>query len=203
MPIRFRCVYCNQLMGIARRKAGTVVRCPSCASQVTVPNLSSEKPADKPARSPAPSEPAQPIFERSDFDEVFNPGGVHTRPAAAPAPSLGPAAPLPSPAPAAFLKEPLPPTSYPDQGPGTATVPAPETAAPRKPGVWLTPGMLTLLSVGVIVALMLFFALGFWLGIRLQASHADEQSQGNIQGPILIAALDSFERLPVMSEPEA
>ena len=28
MPIRFRCAYCNQLMGIARRKAGTVVRCP-------------------------------------------------------------------------------------------------------------------------------------------------------------------------------
>ena len=25
MPIRFRCAYCNQLMAIARRKAGTVV----------------------------------------------------------------------------------------------------------------------------------------------------------------------------------
>ena len=30
MPIRFRCAYCNQLMGIARRKAGTVIRCPNC-----------------------------------------------------------------------------------------------------------------------------------------------------------------------------
>src|SRR5262249_32266945 len=38
MPIRFRCAYCNQLMGIARRKAGTVVRCPRCAGQVIVPD---------------------------------------------------------------------------------------------------------------------------------------------------------------------
>src|ERR671936_272529 len=37
MPIRFRCAYCNQLLGIARRKAGQVVRCPTCAGQVVVP----------------------------------------------------------------------------------------------------------------------------------------------------------------------
>ena len=33
MPIRFRCAYCNQLMGIAHRKAGSVVRCPTCGGQ--------------------------------------------------------------------------------------------------------------------------------------------------------------------------
>jgi len=37
MPIRFRCAYCNQLMGIARRKAGTVVKCPKCAGDIIVP----------------------------------------------------------------------------------------------------------------------------------------------------------------------
>lgn len=37
MPIRFRCAYCNQLMGIAHRKAGTVVRCPKCAGELIVP----------------------------------------------------------------------------------------------------------------------------------------------------------------------
>jgi DNA-directed RNA polymerase subunit RPC12/RpoP len=37
MPIRFRCAYCQQLMGIARRKAGAVVRCPRCAGEVIVP----------------------------------------------------------------------------------------------------------------------------------------------------------------------
>jgi hypothetical protein len=176
-------------MGIARRKAGTMVRCPSCASQVTVPNLPAEKPADRPARAPASSEPAPPIFERSDFDELFNPGGVHTRPAAEPAPFLEPAAPLPSPAAAAFLKEPAPQVPYPDPGIGTAPAPAPGTTTAGKPGVWLTPGMLTLLSVGVIVALMLSFALGFLLGIKLQASHGDERSWRNVGEPVSIVAL--------------
>src|SRR5260370_28312287 len=37
MPIRFRCAYCQQLMGIARRKAGAIVRCPRCAGEVIVP----------------------------------------------------------------------------------------------------------------------------------------------------------------------
>ena len=37
MPIRFRCAYCSQLMAIARRKAGTVVRCPKCAGEIIVP----------------------------------------------------------------------------------------------------------------------------------------------------------------------
>lgn len=37
MPIRFRCAYCNQLMGISRRKAGTVVKCPKCAGEIIVP----------------------------------------------------------------------------------------------------------------------------------------------------------------------
>ena len=37
MPIRFRCAYCNQLLGISRRKAGSVVQCPKCAGQVIVP----------------------------------------------------------------------------------------------------------------------------------------------------------------------
>src|SRR5712675_495388 len=37
MPIRFRCASCQQLMGIARRKAGAVVRCPRCAGELIVP----------------------------------------------------------------------------------------------------------------------------------------------------------------------
>jgi hypothetical protein len=37
MPIRFRCAYCQQLMGIGRRKAGAIVRCPRCAGEVIVP----------------------------------------------------------------------------------------------------------------------------------------------------------------------
>src|SRR2546430_12042301 len=86
MPIRFRCAYCNQLMGIARRKAGTVVRCPTCAGQVVVPNADAEEEPEGTARQPAPAEP--PLFERSDFDQVFDvPKQPAPRPAAAPPPA--------------------------------------------------------------------------------------------------------------------
>ena len=37
MPIRFRCRYCSQLMGISRMQAGKVVDCPSCGRQLRVP----------------------------------------------------------------------------------------------------------------------------------------------------------------------
>jgi hypothetical protein len=63
MPIRFRCAYCNQLMGIARRKAGTVVRCPTCAGQVIVPDPGQVESA--PEKSPAR------VFEAQDFGPEF------------------------------------------------------------------------------------------------------------------------------------
>jgi hypothetical protein len=44
MPIRFRCAYCNQLMGIARRKAGSVVKCPKCAGEIIVPTPEGNEP---------------------------------------------------------------------------------------------------------------------------------------------------------------
>lgn len=61
MPIRFRCAYCNQLMGIATRKAGTVVSCPKCSGQVVVPH-------------PVPQAPASAanLFEQSDFPNLFD-----------------------------------------------------------------------------------------------------------------------------------
>lgn len=37
MPIRFRCTYCNRLLGIATRKAGTETTCPHCGYAITVP----------------------------------------------------------------------------------------------------------------------------------------------------------------------
>jgi DNA-directed RNA polymerase subunit RPC12/RpoP len=37
MPIRFRCSHCSRLLGIARRKAGTQVRCPECSESIIVP----------------------------------------------------------------------------------------------------------------------------------------------------------------------
>src|SRR5712671_6654907 len=88
MPIRFRCAYCNQLMGIARRKAGTVVRCPTCAGQVVVPANDQEDVDKEPEGAPEP-----PLFERSDFDEVFTapgaPGAAQPPPTYDPGPSGG------------------------------------------------------------------------------------------------------------------
>lgn len=38
MPIKFRCEYCRQLMGIAETKAGSLVDCPTCGRTLRVPN---------------------------------------------------------------------------------------------------------------------------------------------------------------------
>lgn len=37
VPIKFRCFQCNQLLGVSRAKAGTVVNCPKCAVGLIVP----------------------------------------------------------------------------------------------------------------------------------------------------------------------
>src|SRR2546421_9046611 len=72
VPIRFRCAYCNQLMGIARRKAGTVVRCPTCSGQVVVPD-----PGTAAEAGPATGA-GKPPFGGRDFHQLFDlpsPGG--------------------------------------------------------------------------------------------------------------------------------
>jgi len=38
MPIRFRCIDCNQLLSIASRKAGAQIRCPRCDTENMVPS---------------------------------------------------------------------------------------------------------------------------------------------------------------------
>lgn len=42
MPIRFRCTYCNRLLGIATRKAGMETTCPHCGYSITVPTPQDE-----------------------------------------------------------------------------------------------------------------------------------------------------------------
>jgi hypothetical protein len=37
MPIHFRCCFCHQLLGIAHRKAGSVIECPTCRGKIWVP----------------------------------------------------------------------------------------------------------------------------------------------------------------------
>src|SRR5262245_26102088 len=141
MPIRFRCAYCNQLLGIARRKAGQVVRCPTCAGQVVVPSPEGDE------ESPVPPAPNPPLFERSDFDDLLNAPASE----AAAAPRLELPAPLPEPGPAVgTARAPL------DVGP------APSATAARPAGIVLSPMLATVLTVGVILAVAIAFGAG-WL----------------------------------------
>lgn len=84
MPIQFRCAYCNQLLGIARRKAGTTVNCPTCGKPIVVPTPEPNQaeppmPPARPVSGPSPSfHPPQNLLEIDDFDQLFqlpeNPG---------------------------------------------------------------------------------------------------------------------------------
>lgn len=100
MPIRFRCVYCEKLLGIARRKAGSVVNCPHCNEKLIVPTpdpdheeeashreeldkgtdedeaLPKLAPSPSPTKAPAPrkvpaKEPAAKLFEQSDVSALL------------------------------------------------------------------------------------------------------------------------------------
>ena len=161
MPIRFRCAYCNQLLGIARRKAGQVVRCPTCAGQVVVPSPD-EVPDEENVEAGAPSAPSPPVFERSDFDEVF-----HAPSAPAPAPPL-PITEGPGHGSAAYDVEPFDPGPLP---PPAAPRPAPLLPAPAfnpPQGLVLSPAKATVLTVVWIVSVAVAFGVGLLVGLSLR-----------------------------------
>jgi len=58
-------VYCEQLLGIARRKAGTVVKCPNCSGQLIVPPPEADDLDDKTASAgePEPDYAAEPKIQ--------------------------------------------------------------------------------------------------------------------------------------------
>lgn len=150
MPIRFRCVYCKQLMGISRRKAGTVVRCPKCSHQVMVPVT------DEGPNPPVPAESA-PIFERSDFDDLIQ--------QAAPEPAkmfaFDPGEAVPAP--------PVHASAVPE----TEMQPAEDKVEKATPinaasGLLLSPTMATTLAVCVIIGLAIAFVVGLFIGYRLR-----------------------------------
>jgi hypothetical protein len=138
-------------MGIARRKAGTVVRCPNCAGQVIVPATDAEGTGTGKAVLPSP-EGVEPLFERNDFEEALHSVSGPKPAAAAPA-----NAPAPQPVPKA------------KEGGGryeveqldfSSRLPAPS----EPPGICLSPAMATLLSVALVIALALAFTAGLVVG---------------------------------------
>src|SRR3954454_10689258 len=106
VPIKFRCFQCNQLLGVSRSKAGSIVACPKCATELIVP-----APDDGPAAADSASAPGPettPAFlaaiaeglpvELSEIrleDIRINPDypltpTPHPAPASAPAPAVAP-----------------------------------------------------------------------------------------------------------------
>ncbi len=145
MPIRFRCQYCSQLLGIARRKAGSQVACPTCRRSLTVPQEEAAAvpgPSEPPPVPPPPPAPAPALFEREDFEQLLNGPG---------APSLMGPAPVPPPAPAAWSA----PPPY---------APSPGVLAPQEAGIVLSPARATVLTVVLILALAVAFGAGLLVG---------------------------------------
>jgi phage FluMu protein Com len=148
MPIRFRCRYCDQLLGIARRKAGLTVKCPTCQRELTVPSEDqSNGPAHEPSgtvRATAESSPASGggplLFDRDDFDEILNPSARATAPSAPPQP---------------------PPVRVPPPPPPEA---APEGFALPQGGIVLSPARATALTVLFVVGLAVAFGAGLLVG---------------------------------------
>lgn len=158
MPIRFRCERCGQLLGIARRKAGTFVNCPTCRHQLTVPQEDQVAPAAVPQmelpqqrRSGPPSD----VFDRDDFD-VFLAAQPRAAPAAAP-PRPAPQPPAPAPAPSP-LSEPPPALTGAHSWPQNGQPPLPAGS------VVLSPGRATLLTIIMILLLAVSFVAGLLVG---------------------------------------
>jgi hypothetical protein len=163
MPIRFRCAYCNQLLGIARRKAGTVVRCPTCAGHVVVPNL----PADE-AESPDKNG-NQSVFERSDFDELLNAKGPQPTAAEQREQQVSSGevpvvlSSVAEPPPGAWGTHAEPPYDVERLKPTSSAIAAAEPIA-QPLGVVLSPRKARVIVIGGVLALTLAFSLGLLLG---------------------------------------
>jgi DNA-directed RNA polymerase subunit RPC12/RpoP len=161
MPIRFRCAYCNQLLGIAHRKSGTVVRCPTCNGKVVVP-----APPAMPAAAERPlgSQPEL-IFERSDFDELLGPAdGKGASPN--PKDQVLTAASLPD-IPDEFPPAPGPAGLLPRDGERLQLAPVGPTGAPR--GILLSPAKATVLTVAVVAGALALFVIGLFVGMWIRS----------------------------------
>ncbi|MGF1583482.1 MAG: hypothetical protein ACFCD0_29530 [Gemmataceae bacterium] len=145
MPIKFRCAYCRQLMSIARRKAGTIIRCPTCSGQVIVPKPEEEPAAAVPRPVPptpqAPSDNTGDLFEMENFEDHFLEPNVEP----APQPS-GPHQSFDVPAPIDS---------------GDVNMASPVTGLS---GVFLTPGRLVFVILIVVMLIAISFVLGLLVG---------------------------------------
>jgi hypothetical protein len=177
MPIQFRCPHCNQLMGIARRKTGTVIHCPTCTKPLIVPR--SNEAAEEPAlHTPARQRPDS-LLEKIDVDAILNPPAPGRAAEAVKTEKLKPVA--------AGGKPPAPPPPHRspaslDARPAAIANAAPAAAAPANgadpdlPSLALVPNergivisrtRLILLAVAGLVLVVLAFVLGLVVGWQM------------------------------------
>jgi pyruvate dehydrogenase E2 component (dihydrolipoamide acetyltransferase) len=157
MPIRFRCAYCNQLMGIARRKAGTVVRCPKCAGEVIVPAMQEPQAANGPGRM-------NQFFEADDFGRELG------EPEPVPEPIPNPLMPPPPYGHPPLLDTESPPQPNPEPrresrpGPRADSMPVemPESRSLTRPGVFMTVPMLMGAGAALLGLIAVTFLFGFF-----------------------------------------
>ncbi len=160
MPIRFRCSYCNQLLGISRRKSGTSVRCPTCAGQVLVPDQ------DDATTVPGQEDPNPFVFDRNDFDGLLQ--GEVAAPIAEPIvangaePHVGPAVAAPAGAWGTHAEP-----SYRERSSGTKPALQNGQIVRPPPGLYLSRNQLILAGVLAGVAIVLAFGIGLAMGLML------------------------------------
>jgi len=169
MPIRFRCVYCDKLLGIATRKAGTVVNCPQCGQPLIVPSPEPEaEPAPgSPGAAPALA-PAGNVFEEDDFDVLLEADATVQAAPEPPQPRRKTAVKPPAPAPS-----PPPPRHYvaeqrlPNSGGSHQYAPLPLPAPARQKGMVLSSGKIIVLVAAVCFLMLLAFGVGVVVGRML------------------------------------
>lgn len=165
MPIRFRCVYCDKLLGIAKRKAGAVVNCPQCGQPLIVPTPEPEATAAASQPASPPSNPGK-LFEQDDFDVLLEGDATFRSPDPAPPPKRA-KAPVPP------VVSPLPPRPFAVErslpaAPVSISTGSPP-ARPQSGGLVLSGGMLVLTLIAVLVLMGLAFGGGILVGKMLTA----------------------------------
>jgi phage FluMu protein Com len=173
MPIRFRCVYCDKLLGIARRKAGAVVSCPHCAEKLIVPtpepDAEESGPTEDEAVMPESEEAVAAtgngmrLFEHSDFDAMMQAEPTFRNKNE---PDEIPSSPKKTAVTGdALVGQLFGDTFVPEPPVAPAPPPVPFLKdEPHRPGYFVSPAKATWLSVAAVVLLALFFGLGVIVG---------------------------------------
>ena len=81
MPIKFRCVQCNQLLGVSPSKVGSVVSCPRCAVELIVPEADAPPEVPRaPEPEPIPSILSSLVLDRPDPLAELRPEDIRVEP---------------------------------------------------------------------------------------------------------------------------